>query len=87
MEQYVARMLERLNTTAFPEGRDDNSSPEPLTNQAVRTLRDDIICGKLKPGARLRASKLRLMPKWLLCCLRTACTQRETTFKSATSAL
>jgi GntR family carbon starvation induced transcriptional regulator len=60
MEHHVARMLERLNTTAFPEGRDDNSSsPEPLTNQAVRTLRDDIICGKLKPGARLRVGKLR----------------------------
>jgi GntR family carbon starvation induced transcriptional regulator len=59
MEHHVARMLERLNTTAFTEGRDDSSSPEPLTNQAVRTLRDDIICGKLKPGARLRVGKLR----------------------------
>jgi DNA-binding GntR family transcriptional regulator len=53
-------MLERLDITAFPDGRDDNStSPELLTNLALRTLRDDIICGKLKPGARLRVGKLR----------------------------
>jgi GntR family transcriptional regulator, carbon starvation induced regulator len=53
-------MLERLNATTFPEGRDDHgASPEPLTNVALRTLRDDIICGKLKPGSRLRVGKLR----------------------------
>ena len=53
-------MLERLNTAAFPDGRDDNStSSELLTNLALRTLRDDIICGKLKPGSRLRLGKLR----------------------------
>jgi DNA-binding GntR family transcriptional regulator len=53
-------MLERLNNAAFQDGRDDTAnSPEPLTNQALRTLRDDIICGKLKPGARLRVGKLR----------------------------
>jgi DNA-binding GntR family transcriptional regulator len=54
----AARMLERLDTIPFPGGRDDDS-PEPLTNLALRTLRDDIICGKLKPGARLRVGKLR----------------------------
>lgn len=53
-------MLERLNNNPYPDGRDEESNaPEPLTNLALRTLRDDIICGKLKPGARLRVGKLR----------------------------
>jgi GntR family transcriptional regulator, carbon starvation induced regulator len=52
-------MLERLTASTFPDGRDDGNSAESLTNLALRTLRDDIICGKLKPGSRLRVGKLR----------------------------
>ena len=54
-------MLERTHSTPFDIGRDEveSDSTVPLTQVAVRRLRDDIICGKLKPGMKLRVSKLR----------------------------
>jgi GntR family transcriptional regulator, carbon starvation induced regulator len=53
-------MLERTNTSLFDGGRDvEQDSSVPLTQIALQRLRDDIICGKLKPGMRLRVGKLR----------------------------
>lgn len=37
----------------------EEESDVPLTQVALRRLHDDIICGKLKPGMRLRVGKLR----------------------------
>lgn len=39
---------------------DEGSSATPLTQIAWQRLRDDIICGKLRPRARLRINKLRV---------------------------
>lgn len=53
-------MLERMNTSPFDGARDlEPDSAVPLTQIALRRLRDDIICGKLKPEMRLRVGKLR----------------------------
>ncbi len=53
-------MLERLRDSLF-EGvhEDEATSTTPLTQVAWQRLRDDIICGKLRPKARLRIGKLR----------------------------
>src|SRR5215831_16433876 len=53
-------MLERVTTSNFEGARGlETDASAPLTQVALRKLRDDIICGKLKPGMRLRVSKLR----------------------------
>lgn len=53
-------MLERLPASNFEGGRDpETDSSASLTQVALHKLRDDIICGKLKPGMRLRVGKLR----------------------------
>ena len=53
-------MLERVKSLPFGDARDDEAgSTESLTQTAIRKLRDDIICGKLKPDTRLRVGKLR----------------------------
>jgi GntR family transcriptional regulator, carbon starvation induced regulator len=52
-------MLERLKSLPS-DGRDDVAgSAESFTQIALRKLQNDIICGKLKPGARLRLVKLK----------------------------
>jgi GntR family transcriptional regulator, carbon starvation induced regulator len=54
------KMLERPNNVSLDGTRDlESETAIPLTQIALRRLRDDIICGKLKPGARLRVGKLR----------------------------
>src|SRR5262245_5521788 len=40
-------------------GADDVNLDVPLTQVAWQRIRDDIICGKLRPNARLRIGKLR----------------------------
>ena len=54
-------MLERNRDIAlFDRGDDEDvSSSTPLTQIAWQRLRDDIICGRLRPKARLRIGKLR----------------------------
>jgi DNA-binding GntR family transcriptional regulator len=52
-------MLERLKPSPFDEVRDETDSSLSLTQTALQKLRNDIICGKLKPGTRLRVGKLR----------------------------
>lgn len=52
-------MLERFSTSAADDRDDDGTFAEPLTQTALRKIRDDIICGKLRPGARLRVGKLK----------------------------
>lgn len=53
-------MLERNSDFISGEGIDDESlSPVSLTQTAWQRLRTDIICGKLRPKARLRIGKLR----------------------------
>jgi DNA-binding GntR family transcriptional regulator len=53
-------MLERATNPPLDASRDlESETAVPLTQIALRRLRDDIICGKLKPGARLRVGKLR----------------------------
>lgn len=55
-------MLERMNTPPFDGAREfEPDSTIPLTQVALRKLRDDIICGKLKPEMRLRVGKLRAL--------------------------
>jgi GntR family transcriptional regulator, carbon starvation induced regulator len=52
-------MLDRLKPMPT-DGREEMAgSAESLTQTALRKLQGDIICGKLKPGARLRLSKLK----------------------------
>lgn len=55
----MASLLER--STKWPQHESDASedAPASLTQLAWQKLRDDIICGKLRPGARLRIQKLR----------------------------
>lgn len=53
-------MLERPTVSNFEGARDlELDESAPLTQIALRRLRDDIICGKLKPEMRLRVGKLR----------------------------
>ena len=53
-------MLERVTTSNFEGARDlESDASAPLTQVALRKLRDDIICGKLRPEMRLRVGKLR----------------------------
>jgi len=53
-------MLERLTPSNLDSARDlEPDSSAPLAQVALRKLRDDIICGKLKPEMRLRVGKLR----------------------------
>ncbi len=53
-------MLERSKESlAFDAAGDEEAAAVPLTQIAWQQLRDDIICGKLKPKARLRIAKLR----------------------------
>ena len=53
-------MLDRINAQPFDGTRELESDADiPLTQIALRRLRNDIICGKLKPGARLRVGRLR----------------------------
>jgi GntR family transcriptional regulator, carbon starvation induced regulator len=53
-------MLERTRELAFDGAGDDEADTSvSLTQTAWQTLRTDIICGKLRPRARLRISKLR----------------------------
>jgi GntR family carbon starvation induced transcriptional regulator len=53
-------MLERANRLSLDGTQDlESETAVSLTQVALRRLRDDIICGKLKPGARLRVGKLR----------------------------
>lgn len=53
-------MLDRTNNLPFDGTHDlDAETTLPLTQIALRKLRGDIICGKLKPGMRLRVGKLR----------------------------
>ncbi len=53
-------MLERVSVSNFEGSRDlEPDESAPLTQIALRRLRDDIICGKLKPEMRLRVGKLR----------------------------
>lgn len=51
-------MLEGLKSLPS-DGLDDAGSTESFTQIALRKLQDDIICGKLRPGARLRLVKLK----------------------------
>src|ERR1700752_2890235 len=54
-------MLERPRhlLTESEGGADDVNLDVPLTQVAWQRIRDDIICGKLRPNARLRIGKLR----------------------------
>src|SRR4051794_9309725 len=51
-------MLQQLMTRR-PRPDEDSTTSVPLTQVALTRLQDDIICGKFKPGARLRIGKLR----------------------------
>lgn len=44
---------------AGPVPRSDESEPRTLTERAYRALRQDIICGELQPGLRLRVEHLK----------------------------
>lgn len=54
-------MLERAKELPFGDltGDEETTSTTPLTQIAWQRLRDDIICGKLRPDTRLRIGKLR----------------------------
>jgi GntR family carbon starvation induced transcriptional regulator len=54
-------MLERLRRLPFDDDvrAEETNSSLPLTQIAWQRLRDDIICGKLRPKTRLRIGKLR----------------------------
>src|SRR5476649_1901170 len=54
-------MLERPKVLPFDDvtREDETASTIPLTQIAWQKLRDDIICGKLRPKTRLRIGKLR----------------------------
>jgi GntR family transcriptional regulator, carbon starvation induced regulator len=54
-------MLERSKDLPFGKaaGEEESTAATPLTQIAWQKIRDDIICGKLKPDARLRIGKLR----------------------------
>ena len=54
-------MLERPRQliSELEGGTEDTSLDVPLTQIAWQRIRDDIICGKLRPNARLRIGKLR----------------------------
>jgi len=56
------KMLELVDHFSPENSRDiESETAVSLTQIALRRLRDDIICGKLKPGGRLRISNLREM--------------------------
>jgi DNA-binding GntR family transcriptional regulator len=53
-------MLQRFKEASAIDGIDEEESAAvPLAQTAWQRLRDDIICGKLRPKARLRIGKLR----------------------------
>jgi GntR family transcriptional regulator, carbon starvation induced regulator len=54
-------MLERVRdfSAFYGSGDEESASSVPLTQIAWQRLRDDIICGKLRPKTRLRIGKLR----------------------------
>jgi GntR family carbon starvation induced transcriptional regulator len=60
-EKGFIKMLERLRQlpSEVGSGAEDMNLDVPLTQIAWQRIRDDIICGKLRPNARLRIGKLR----------------------------
>ncbi len=49
----------RSTPAAGPVARGDEPEPRTLTERAYRALRQDIVCGRLQPGQRLRVEHLK----------------------------